>query len=503
MSERTPAAIALSPACLFRPPTFAGIMPWPPPEDPSTHALRSSPITSPDVAQIWRLRGTPYTDIRIFMAKNGGNPRLSVAEVCGSLHAGVGYSYPQKPQKSAVSDPPECAKNGYLYPEPEKCPRKAFLDGNFARRQSQELPSEHEIWDTTLPGFGMRVQPGGHRSWFVRVRHRRRHRRITLGSVEDVEALVARRVARRHLVEVALDGLPRRPDIPVGPVFIDYAEEFWRDCAHHWKPSTQRRNRTALDHHILPFFAEHRLNEMDRTDIVRWRDDCANVAEAKFNRALPVLAAMLKYAEQLGYRPKGKNPCRGIERFRRKAMERFLSPGEYARLGRQLAQVEDDYPNEVAAIRLLIYTGARLNEICGLHWDWVQPPRLVLPDSKTGAKIIMLNRQALAILQSLPRHEGVALVFPKKRGKGHMSLEAFWWRFRRTCALPDVRLHDLRHSFASVAVREGVPLATIGRLLGHALPETTARYAHLADETIAEAAARVSSTMASALGVRP
>ncbi|MCW1384574.1 site-specific integrase [Novosphingobium sp. KCTC 2891] len=437
------------------------------------------------------------------MAKNGGNPRLSVAEVCGSLHAGVGYSYPQKPQKSAVSDPPECAKNGYLYPEPEKCPRKAFLDGNFARRQSQELPSEHEIWDTTLPGFGMRVQPGGHRSWFVRVRHRRRHRRITLGSVEDVEALVARRVARRHLVEVALDGLPRRPDIPVGPVFIDYAEEFWRDCAHHWKPSTQRRNRTALDHHILPFFAEHRLNEMDRTDIVRWRDDCANVAEAKFNRALPVLAAMLKYAEQLGYRPKGKNPCRGIERFRRKAMERFLSPGEYARLGRQLAQVEDDYPNEVAAIRLLIYTGARLNEICGLHWDWVQPPRLVLPDSKTGAKIIMLNRQALAILQSLPRHEGVALVFPKKRGKGHMSLEAFWWRFRRTCALPDVRLHDLRHSFASVAVREGVPLATIGRLLGHALPETTARYAHLADETIAEAAARVSSTMASALGVRP
>ena len=145
----------------------------------------------------------------------------------------------------------------------------------------------------------------------------------------------------------------------------------------------------------------------------------------------------------------------------------------------RLAEVHDDYPNEVAAIRLLIYTGARLNEICGLHWDWVQPPRLVLPDSKTGSKIIMLNRQALTILQSLPPCEGVSLVFPKKRGRGHMSLEAFWWRFRRTCALPDVRLHDLRHSFASIAVREGVPLATIGRLLGHALPETTARYAHL------------------------
>ena len=125
----------------------------------------------------------------------------------------------------------------------------------------------------------------------------------------------------------------------------------------------------------------------------------------------------------------------------------------------------------------------------------------MLPDSKTGAKTIWLNSQALRIFERLPREEGIAFVFPNKTGERPMALEPWWYAFRRRCALPDIRVHDLRHSFASVAIREKVPLATVGRLLGHALPETTARYAHLADDTIVDAAQRVSGGLAGTLGL--
>lgn len=115
-----------------------------------------------------------------------------------------------------------------------------------------------------------------------------------------------------------------------------------------------------------------RLNIICRSDIIRWRDDCAEGKQAKFNRALPVLAAMLKYAEALGYLRKGSNPCRGTPRFKRKAMKRFFSPLEYRRLGLALDQAEEMQPLRVAIIRLLLYTGARAREIGGLQWDWVQ-----------------------------------------------------------------------------------------------------------------------------------
>jgi integrase len=191
--------------------------------------------------------------------------------------------------------------------------------------------------------------------------------------------------------------------------------------------------------------------------------------QAKFNRALPVLAAMLKYAEALGYLRKGSNPCRGTPRFKRKAMERFLSPPEYRRLGLALDQAEETHPAQVAAIRLLLYTGARSQEIGGLQWDWVQAPRLLLPDSKTGPKTIWLCSQAVQILESLPRREGCPSCFPTRRAM-HRSSWTFGGPNSAAAALPDLRIHDLRHSYASIAIRHNMPLATIGKLLGMNCP---------------------------------
>ena len=144
-----------------------------------------------------------------------------------------------------------------------------------------------------------------------------------------------------------------------------------------------------------------------------------------------------------------------------------------------------------------------MGEILNLRWGWVKPPRLLLPDSKTGAKTIWLNSQALDVLESIDRRDGIELVFPNRSGAQPIILDNWWLPFRRRCALPDVRIHDLRHSFASTAIRDNVPLATIGKLLGHVLPETTAKYAHLSDDVIGDAADRIAGSLAQAIGLRP
>ena len=377
----------------------------------------------------------------------------------------------------------------------------AYLDGNFARRKLPGVTEPFEIMDVVLAGFGMRVRPSGVRTWFVRYKQRGRHRRVSLGRVDVMGADVARIEARKALARVALDGLPERIVARSGPNLSVYCDEFWADYAHHWKRSTQARNLSVLKHHILPAFGHLAVDVIARVDVVRWRDGCATKCEASFNRALPVLAAMLKYAEQLGYRAKNSNPCRGIARFKVQPKERYLSPVEYRRLGRELDLVAGDFPLNVAVIRLLLYTGARFREILDLRWNWVDDDCLRLPDSKTGAKTIRLNSQARAILDGLDHRQGCPFVFPNGAGTGAVSIDTWWRTFRRRCALPDLRIHDLRHSFASLAIRENIPLATIGALLGHRLPETTARYAHLADDVIADAASRVSGDLARAIGL--
>ncbi|MEZ0497613.1 tyrosine-type recombinase/integrase [Sphingomonas sp. IW22] len=392
--------------------------------------------------------------------------------------------------------------DGLMVPSRQKPGRRAYLDGNFARRKLPLRAREYCIWDTMLPGFGLRVRPTSRYYWFVRLRHRGKHRRVSLGRTTDVDAELARTQARRLLAEVTLDGLPKRTVVKATPLFTDYVETYWSDIARCWKPSTTKRNRDAWQRDLAPVFGHLRVADVTRADITRWRDDCAGDRESKYNRAIPVLAALFKYAEALHLRRKGSNPCRGMPRYKRQACERYLSPLEYRRMGAALREAEADHPAEVAIVRLLLYTGARISEIRDLRWEWVRPPQLALPDSKTGPKTIWLNSQALAILEAQPRREDCPYVFPNVLGTGPLTLNNWWPGFRRTCALPDVRIHDLRHSFASTAIMDNVPLATIGKLLGHVLPETTAKYAHLSDDVIADAAARISGNLAQAIGLR-
>lgn len=327
---------------------------------------------------------------------------------------------------------------------------------------------------------------------------------VTLGSAGvaagALSAPAARAEARRLLIRATLADLPTAPEQRKVPLFTDFAEEFWLDYSPHWKPSTRRTSRSRIYKQLVPRFGKLTVDMIERADINRWRDSMADRG-GSFNRSIPIMSVMMQYAEKLGYRPNGSNPCRGVSRFRRDLPERFLSADEYRRLGRVLAAHEGANPFVVPALLVLIYTGARVSEITTLRWRYVHGPRLALPDSKTGPKAIYLNPQAITVLEGLERRGDDELVFPAMHCGKPINLGEHWAKIRRTAALPDVRLHDLRHSFASVAIAQGIPLATIGKLLGHALPETTARYAHLVDEVVSESADRICSSLANALGI--
>lgn len=447
------------------------------------------------------LRCTRYAAKPHFMEKTSIKSMAALHEEAGSSGSDVGYLVPRKSQFCGTPDSSFATEDGYMVPSRSRARFQTYLDGNFARRKLPVRARDYCIWDTHLAGFGMRVRSSGKRIWFVRLRERGKQRRIALGEVEVVEAHVARIAARQKLAAASLDGLPRRATRKCAPLLSDFYDEFWRDCARNWKPSTQKRNHSAWVNYILPCFEDSRVDAISKVDVTHWRDGLAGSREAIFNRTIPVFSAIMGHAELLGYRKKGSNPCRGMKRYKRAAKERFLSPAEYRRLGAALAEAEAKHPLNVAIVRLLLLTGARYSEIASLEWGWIKPPRLVLPDSKEGPKTIWLCSQALEILSAIPRRDGCEWVFPSPTGKRAHRIDDWWIAFRRKCGLVDVRIHDLRHSYASAAIMANVPLPSVGRLLGHKHPESTARYTHLADDVVADAAARVSDDLAMKLGI--
>lgn len=215
---------------------------------------------------------------------------------------------------------------------------------------------------------------------------------------------------------------------------------------------------------------------------------------------------MFSLAELWGLRPDGSNPRKYIKKYPEEKRERFLSAGELRRLGEVLCEMQDERierPSAILAVRLLILTGCRLGEIMTLRWDYVELPAkaLRLPVSKTGAKTVLLGQPAVELLLSAERTDGNPWVIAGTiEGQRLSDLQPFWQRVRARAGLKDVRLHDLRHTFASTAVAAGRGLPMIGKLLGHTQVQTTARYAHLAADPVKAAADSVSGALSQMLG---
>jgi integrase len=285
------------------------------------------------------------------------------------------------------------------------------------------------------------------------------------------------------------------------PTVADLAARF---MAEHVDPKRKKRTgveyRRLLDTVILPALGKKKVGDVTRQDVARLHHT-HRATPYQANRSVAVLGKMFTLAEAWGLRPDHSNPCRHLERFKETRRERMLSSEELGRLSEALASYGGS-PHVVAAIKLLALTGARLSEVLGLRWEWVNFDRgeARLPDSKTGAKTLYLPPPALAVLADLPRITGNSFVIVgQKEGAGLVNLEKPWRAIRREAELNDVRLHDLRHAYGSIAVSSGMGLPILGKLLGHSQPQTTARYAHLAADPVKAAAAMIADRIAAAM----
>lgn len=395
------------------------------------------------------------------------------------------------------------------------------------------------LWDTEIPGFGCKVTPKSARIYILQYSRGDRDHRVTIGRHGiEFTAEQARNEARRLRGLIASGENPalarsHERSIPtVAELGARYLEDYARP---HKKASAFAQDQRNLQNHIIPLMGSLKASEIERQDVARVMRDIAAGKTAKdektklqgrrivrggeivANRVHALLSKMFQLAEDWKFRPSGSNPCRGAKRFAEHKVERFLTSEELARLGNALNAAKNGHlvvdpdakapekrkrggqkkiglrsenPRAVAAIELLLLTGCRLGEVLNLRWSQVDFERrfLLLPDSKTGAKTVYLSETALRILRDIGGSEESLYVFPGKRSTEPLrSIRVPWEHICKSARLDNLRLHDLRHSFASVGAASGLSLPMIGALLGHSQPNTTARYAHLAASPLHQA----------------
>ena len=354
-------------------------------------------------------------------------------------------------------------------------------------------PDAASIRDPKLRGFGIRVLPSGTKRFFIHIQHRGERVWQILGDANAMNLDEARSRAASMLAAIRHGADVTAPAQETG--FEAVAEVVFRRYARIWKAGTLRVNQVYFRRQLLPWFAGRQIADITGQDIQRWFASLRATPVAA-DRSAPILSVILKEAELMGYRPQGSNPCRGIRRYRRKGRERYLSEEEIRRVAARLSAHQGERPLQVAAVRLLLFTGCRKGEILTLRWSDYRDGHLYLRDSKTGPRTVWLSRPARDVLENINR--AGSWVFPGQR-TGQPASQAwlwiFWKRVRAEADLPDVRLHDLRHTFASFALRQGESVLVIGRLLGHSDPQTTLKYTHLADSMVREAVEAVGAAL--------
>ena len=347
----------------------------------------------------------------------------------------------------------------------------------------------YDMRDGKLRGFGVRVLAAGGKRFFVQCQYRGERVWKIVGDAENMGIGEARASATEMLAAIRRgEEVPYRPE---ETLFEAVAGIVFERHARLWKAGTLHVNRSYLRNQLLPHFAGRQIADIDRQEVRNWFASLRPTPVAA-DRSMPVLSVIMREAEAMGLRPEGSNPCRGIKRYRRKGRERFLSDDEIRRLSARLRNHETRWPQQAAAIRLLLLTGCRKSEVLTLQWPDFREGHLFLRDSKVGPRTVWLSEPARTVLDALARKS--RWVFPAKRGDRPRSaawLYYFWGRVREEAELDDLRLHDLRHTHASLALRRGENILAIGRLLGHRSAETTLKYTHAADAMVHDAAETV------------
>lgn len=352
---------------------------------------------------------------------------------------------------------------------------------------------EYSARDSEVRGLQLRVQPNGAKSWVLRLMELGRQRRLTLGKQKSMTVEQAREAARNYLKTGSVNGNLQKPI-----TFAEFDSIYRKRMADAWKPSVLAKYERLAETRLVSAFGQRAVCEISRSDVANWFLVYSQRAPGGANYCLQVLHAMFARASQWGHVPPNfANPCTGIKKNRRKPRGRLLNTEELSRLGESLEKLADRNRDVADLIFLLMLTGARLGEIRTLRWTEVEATRLNLADSKTGARQIVLGSHAIAILKRRRGYRSKSeWVFPSpmKRKKPRQDIYWSWCRIRDEAGLDaSIRIHDLRHSYASHALMGGATMMVTGALLGHRRLSTTNRYAHLSGKHLLAAAQQVAS----------
>ena len=373
--------------------------------------------------------------------------------------------------------------------------RKRLTDAAIAKLRPE--PLEFTVWDTRVPGLGVRVRPSGLRTYIHLLKSAAGVKKVSLGPATSRGIEEVRRECLATAAAVGEERETVREDVPL---FRDFVSGAWKTaCLDHWKPSTRRVTNRVLRSQLLPAFGAARLDRITHLMVVRWFDAYSQTAPGGANRILDVLRQILNHAIVCGHI--ATNPTRSLRRNPRAKLTRFLSREEIQRLHRVLdshAEGSESARQQADIIRLLLLTGCRKGELVRLRRKEVNGDHLNLSDSKTGPRRVLLNARAREIIERRMNQGESPWVFPSGTCPSRPQGDGLylWYIVRRTAGLEDVRLHDLRHTVATHAVMQGIPLPIVARLLGHRRPDMTLRYTHVGDAEVEATAERIGQTIA-------
>ncbi len=429
---------------------------------------------------------------------------------------------------------------------------------NLTKSLIDQLPikaKDYVVWDSKVSGFGIKITPKGRKSYLMKYRTKEgRQRKPHIGVHGNITCEQARDIARQWHADLAkgLDPLEAELQVRNSPTISDLCDRFFKEYVQvHKKPSGHWIYKLYIEKYIKPKLGTLKTASLTRKDVALFHNSLKETP-VQANRIIGVLSTMFTCAEEWGLRQSNTNPARGIKKFKEEKKERYLSDNEIQILIKALNKAEaegTEIPSFIALVRLLLLTGARLSEVRDAKWEWIDKEKgtLNLPDSKTGRKTIHLSPAAITVLDSIAPIKGNPFIItggvegkplndakkPWRRLKSQVAAETLYEsgdfkslidklkkelnRFptyeeikkvadKEKIEIPrtiiDVRLHDLRHTYASICVNQGMTLQMVAKLLGHAQTRTSERYAHLAHSPVQEAAAKVGEVITGTLKKR-
>jgi integrase len=383
--------------------------------------------------------------------------------------------------------------------------QKTFID-NLQPREK-----EYTVWDKKITGFAVKVTPAGRKVYFYRYRIvSGRQRKFTIGVHGQLTLQQARDIAWGKLLEVkqGMDPMSGKDKYKIALTVAELCDRYVEEYAKMYKkPNSALEDKNLIERHIKPDLGRHFVCDVSRKEVAKFHAD-RSATPYNANRLRSLISKMFALAEEWELRKEGTNPVKYVKKYREYSRERYLTKSEMENLSKALQECDDDHNlYHVALIRLLLLTGARCGEIQKAKWEWIDFDQklLLLPDSKTGKRVIFVNAPMMAILHQLPRRKGNPHILAGYKEDSAIGYPTELWNTVKVkVGLTNFRIHDLRHSYATICNQLGFSESMIGALLGHkGQTSITKRYIHHVDSFTREAAEKVAEHIGKVLGIAP